>query len=71
MIQSLKFIMEQFLLFKDFDKVEEESESIETLSQEMVEILLNSASYYQKKYEGELDTMNEVFPVECLSPLKL
>lgn len=34
---------------------------------EMVDILMNSAVYYQKKYEGELEPMCEVFSVDGLS----
>lgn len=54
MIEALKFLMEQFLLVDNFDLIESESEAIEPLGSEMVDVLLNSAVYYQKKYEGEL-----------------
>ena len=67
MISALKFLMEQFLLVDNFDQVERDSETIEVLGTEMVDILLNSAVYYQKKYEGQLEAMHEVFPG---SPLK-
>ena len=30
----------------------------------MVDILMNSAVYYQKKYEGELEPMCEVFSID-------
>lgn len=30
----------------------------------MVEILMNSATYYQKKYNGELGSMREVFHLD-------
>jgi len=30
----------------------------------MVEVLMNSAVYYQKKYNGEIEHMQEVFPIE-------
>ena len=41
----------------------------------MIDILMNSAVYYQKKYEGELKHMQEVFPIDdpsaaMQSPLK-
>ena len=29
----------------------------------MVDILMNSIQYYQMKYDGELETMQEVFPI--------
>ena len=70
MIEALKFIMEDFLQISNFDKIEQESEAIEILSSDMVEILLNSAVYYQKKYEGNLDPMQEVFPVDYELPIK-
>ena len=54
MIEALKLLMEQFLLVDNFDLIESESEGIEPLGSEMVDVLLNSAVYYQKKYEGEL-----------------
>ena len=50
-----------FLQKKNFDVIENESNDISQLNNEMVEILLNSATYYQKKYTGELEEMNEVF----------
>ena len=46
MISALKFLMEQFLLVDNFDQVERDSETIEVLGTEMVDILLNSAVYY-------------------------
>ena len=63
-------MMEQFLLIDNFDQIERDSETIEVLGTEMVDILLNSAEYYQKKYEGELEPMHEVFPENSSSPLK-
>ena len=69
MISALKFLMEQFLLIDNFDQIERESEAIEALGAEMVDILLNSAEYYMKKYNGELEPIHEVFP-DHSSPLK-
>lgn len=33
----------------------------------MVEILLNSATYYQMKYEGKLEPVCELFEIEGLA----
>ena len=53
-----------FLQKDNFDTIEQESNDIQQLSNEMVEILMNSATYYQKKYNKELDDMREVFHLE-------
>lgn len=47
--------MEKYLMVQNFDTIVEESDKIWPLEGEMVDILLNSAVYYQKKYEGELE----------------
>ena len=37
------------------------------MTQELAEVLMNSAQYYQMKYEGTLEPMGELFPIEGLS----
>ena len=64
LIEALKFIMESFLQVNNFDEIEKESDKIQPLTIELIEILLNSADYYQKKYTGEIKHMEEVFPIE-------
>ena len=59
--------MEKFLAIKNFDQIELQSDFIQPLPIEMVDILMNSAVYYQKKYVGELEPMCEVFSVDGLS----
>ena len=49
--------MQDFMMIRNFDEIEEASEEIMPLDHEMIEVLLNSAFYYQKKYEGSLDPM--------------
>lgn len=45
------------------------------MTNEVVEILLNSVQYYQKKYDGSMKHMDEVFPIEdpsnITSPVKV
>jgi hypothetical protein len=78
-MKVLKFIMQNILMIKNFEELEAKSGDITPLSPEMIEILLNPASYYQKKYDGELDQLCEVFtgdgfstkqPSKMPSPLK-
>lgn len=54
-------------MIKNFEEVEAKSGDITPLSSEMIEILLNPASYYQKKYDGELEHLCEVFTVDGFS----
>lgn len=63
----LKFMMQDILQIKNFEQIDALSESIQPLTPEMIDILMSSAQYYQKKYDGELDTMCEVFTAEGLS----
>ena len=56
-MNSLKFIVEKFLMFSNFEKVAESSDKMKTLDGRKVDILLNSASYYQMKYDGKLENM--------------
>ena len=44
-------------MIRNFDDIDERSEDIMPLDHEMIEVLLNSAVYYQKKYEGSLEPM--------------
>jgi hypothetical protein len=46
LIEALKFIMESFLQVNNFDEIEKESDKIQPLTCELIEILLNSADYY-------------------------
>jgi len=57
-------MMERILKIENFDQIEEESEIIQPLNQEMVDILMNSALYYEKKYTREIGHMQEVFPID-------
>lgn len=66
-MKVLKFIMKKILMIKNFEELDAKSEEITPISAEMIEILMNSASYYQKKYDGELDNMCEVFTVDGFS----
>ena len=63
-MSALKFIMEKFMMIKNFEQIEADSDIIQPLTLESVEILMNSAVYYQKKYTGEIAHMEEVFPIE-------
>lgn len=54
-------------MVQNFDEIEEHSEILQPLTQEHAEILMNSAQYYQMKYEGTLEPMCELFPIEGLS----
>jgi len=63
-MNSLKFIIERFLMYTNFDQMIEASEEIKVLDSRRVEILLNSATYYQMKYDGTLEHMQEIFPIE-------
>ena len=64
LINALKYMMVNFLKVENFDQIEEQSESIQPLNFEMIEVLMNSALYYQKKYTREIGHMQEVFPIE-------
>ena len=66
-MKVLKFIMQNILMIKNFEEIEAKSSDITPLSAEMIEILLNPASYYQKKYDGELEHLCEVFTVDGFS----
>jgi len=59
--------MKKILMIKNFEDIESKSEEISPITPDMVEILMNSACYYQKKYDGELDNMCEVFTVDGFS----
>jgi len=37
---------------------------MKVLESQRVEILLNSATYYQMKYDGKLEHMQEIFPIQ-------
>ena len=63
-MNSLKFIVEKFLMYSNFEKVAEASEKMKMLDSRKVEILLNSATYYQMKYDGRLENMQEIFTIE-------
>lgn len=63
-MNSLKFIVEKFLMYSNFDKVAEASDKMKTLDPRRVDILLNSATYYQMKYDGRLENMQEIFDIE-------
>jgi hypothetical protein len=63
----LKFMMQEIMRVKNFEQIEMMSDNIQPLSPEMIEILMSSLVYYQKKYDGELDVMCEVFTAEGLS----
>ena len=66
-MKILKFIMIDFMNIKNFEQLEFQSDNIQPLTIEIVEVLLNSAMYYQKKYDGELEHMQEVFTADGLS----
>lgn len=51
----------------NFDEIEEYSDNLQPMTPELIGILMNSAQYYQMKYEGLLDPMCELFPVDGLS----
>lgn len=57
LMQALKFMMVHFLKVDNFDQIEQQSEIIQPLTQDMIDVLMNSADYYQKKYTGEIDHM--------------
>jgi hypothetical protein len=63
-MNSLKFIVEKFLMYANFDKVAEASDKMKTLDGRRVDILLNSATYYQMKYDGRLENMQEIFDID-------
>ena len=67
LINSLKFIIEKFMMCSNFDEIEEQSQCIKLLDSRRIEILLNSATYYQMKYDGSLEHMCEIFPIEGMS----
>jgi hypothetical protein len=67
MMNVLKFMMRDILMIDNYETIECLSDNIQPLTVEMIDILMSSALYYQKKYDGELDTMSEVFTAEGLS----
>ena len=67
MVDALKFILTKFLMVPNFDEIEEQSDNLQPLTPELVEILMNSAQYYQMKYDGALEPMCELFPIDGLS----
>lgn len=75
LMAALKFIMVNFMQVNNFDEIDRDSDKIQPLTIEMVDILMNSAVYYQKKYNHEIDHMCEVFPFDDpsreQSPLKI
>lgn len=66
-IDALRFILNKFLMVQNFDEIEEHSDILQPMTQELAEILMNSAQYYHMKYEGTLEPMCELFPVDGLS----
>lgn len=56
--------MINFMQVSNFEELDRDSDKIQPLTTEMVDILMNSADYYQKKYTKELPHMQEVFPFE-------
>ena len=66
-VEALKFILNKFLMVNNFDEIEEHSDNLQPMTPELVDILMNSAQYYQMKYEGALEPMCELFPVDGLS----
>lgn len=47
----------------NFEEIEEQSDHLQPMTPELVEILMNSAQYYQMKYDGSLEPMCELFPI--------
>lgn len=45
-MKVLKFIMKKILMIKNFEEIDASSDEITPISAEMIEILMNSASYY-------------------------
>lgn len=43
MVDALKFILTKFLMVPNFDEIEEQSDNLQPLTPELVEILMNSA----------------------------
>lgn len=74
LMKALKFVVEKFMKIDNFDEIEEQSHDIQPINTDMIDILMNSAVYYQKKYTREIGHMQEVFPIEDpsmhQSPLK-
>lgn len=70
LLKALKFMVTKFLKFDNFDEVETDSEQIQPLTIEMIDVLMNSALYYHKKYTREIGHMEEVFPIEDPSLLQ-
>ena len=66
-MKVLKFMMQDIFLVENFEQIEYLSDNIQPLTVEMIDVLMSSALYYQKKYDGELDSMCEVFTAEGLS----
>ena len=66
-LEALKFILNKFLMIQNFEEIEEHSDLLQPMTPELVEILMNSAQYYQMKYEGALEPMCELFPIDGLS----
>ena len=58
--------MEKFLLVTKFREMEKDCDKITPITSDLVEILMNSADYYQKKYDGVLPHMQEMFPIQEL-----
>ena len=63
-MNTLKFIVEKFMIYPNFDKIAEASQKMKVLDSRKVDILLNSATYYQMKYDGRLENMQEIFEIE-------
>jgi len=66
-LQILRFIAIQFLKLYRFDQIEEEATLITHIYKpELIDTLLNSAKYFEKKYQGELPAMQELYPIDGL-----
>ena len=63
-MKALKFIMTNFMDVPNFEDIDLQSDRITPLTQETIDVLMNSTQYYEKKYTHDIEHMCEVYPFD-------
>jgi histone deacetylase complex regulatory component SIN3 len=62
--------MLNILTVSRYDEVEKECDRISPITNSQIEVLMDSAAYYDKKYTGDLDSITDLYNPEQESPFR-
>jgi hypothetical protein len=62
--------MVNILMVSNYDDIEKDCDKITPINASQIEILLDSASYYERKHKGELDKIQDLYDVDATSLFK-